>query len=269
MSEQHLNTGAAALGALEPHEQAAFEEHLAQCAPCRDELAGFRETVVRLAATTEVVPPSDLRSRVMEQVRRTPQLPPVVDGTTDASSPAGEPAPVPAPAEESSSGDAVPREATPVLPPTPPVVPIASRRRVHPAAWLSAAAAAVALAVTTGVLVNQDRTPPTAAECVAAASDAQNLEPGVGSGGHVDVSAECGAAVVSMPEDMPELPDGQVYQLWIMAGADARSVGLVSGGEEMVLEGIHASDTDIGVSIEPGPRGSTAPTSDPVWVVTL
>ena len=35
MNEQHLNTGAAALGALDADEQAVFDAHLAGCESCR------------------------------------------------------------------------------------------------------------------------------------------------------------------------------------------------------------------------------------------
>ena len=237
MNEQHLNTGAAALGALDADEQAIFDAHLAGCESCRAELRGLQETAARLATLTEVVPPPSLRASVLAEIRKTPQLPPLE-----------------VPASETMA----------------PPVELAARRRRPPIAWLSAAAAAVlAVGVTTGILVNREApAPPTAQECVAEASDARSLVPAVGSGGGVSVADSCAAAVVSMP-DMPALPDGQVYQLWVMAGSEARSVGLVSSQDEMVLSDLLEGDTDIGVSIEPGPDGSPTPTTSPIWVVTL
>ena len=245
MNEQHLNTGAAALGALDAEEQATFDAHLAQCEPCRAELRGLQETAARLATLTEVVPPASLRAGVLAEIRRTPQLPPV----------------------EVPADDVIGEDAPQV--PAPPI-DFAARRRRPPIAWLSAAAAAVlAIGVTTGIMVNRDDpAPPSAQECVAQASDARNLTPAVGSGGGVNLADSCAAAVVTMP-NMPALPDGHVYQLWVMAGSDARSVGLVGSQDEMVLSDLLEGDTDIGVSIEPGPDGSPTPTTSPIWVVTL
>ncbi|MBV1779054.1 zf-HC2 domain-containing protein [Paeniglutamicibacter sp. ABSL32-1] len=47
---EHLDLGAYLLGGLEPEEASAFEEHLAGCAQCREELASFAPVTTRLGA---------------------------------------------------------------------------------------------------------------------------------------------------------------------------------------------------------------------------
>jgi anti-sigma factor RsiW len=64
------SAAAYALGALEEHEVKPFEEHLAGCAQCREELAAMREAVGSLAlAVPSASPPPALRERVMAGVR--------------------------------------------------------------------------------------------------------------------------------------------------------------------------------------------------------
>lgn len=73
----HLDTGALALGALPAVEREAVEAHVETCDACRVELAGFRETVARLAAVAAEAPPASLRRSVLAAIAVTPQLPPV------------------------------------------------------------------------------------------------------------------------------------------------------------------------------------------------
>lgn len=62
-----------ALGALEQQESRSFEEHLAGCARCREELAAMRETVGSLAlAAPPAAPPARLKERVLAEVRGEP-----------------------------------------------------------------------------------------------------------------------------------------------------------------------------------------------------
>jgi anti-sigma-K factor RskA len=59
-----------ALDALENHEEREFEEHLATCESCREELAGMRETAASLAyGTAAPAPPPNLRERILEQAK--------------------------------------------------------------------------------------------------------------------------------------------------------------------------------------------------------
>lgn len=137
------------------------------------------------------------------------------------------------------------------------------------------AAAVAAMVIAGGVIWVTRPAGPTpeqaAAQCVAAATDAQVRRPSVGSGGSVTMARSCDAAVVRVAA-MPELPSDRTYQLWVMAGSAARSVALVTpqgnGAGQIVITGIAPSDTDIGVSVEPA-GGSATPTTTPIWVVPI
>ncbi|MFE3460820.1 anti-sigma factor domain-containing protein [Nocardiopsis aegyptia] len=74
--DQHTLAGAYALHSLAPSEAVRFEDHLAGCDSCRQEVRGFSETAARLAAATARTPPEGLRERVLADVARTRQLAP-------------------------------------------------------------------------------------------------------------------------------------------------------------------------------------------------
>jgi anti-sigma-K factor RskA len=64
------DAAAYALHALPANEAQAFEEHLAACRRCQDELAILRDTVTALpAAVPPLAPPPELKQRVMATVR--------------------------------------------------------------------------------------------------------------------------------------------------------------------------------------------------------
>jgi anti-sigma-K factor RskA len=59
-----------ALDALDEQEEHGFEEHLALCERCREDLAGLREAAATLAYGAErVEPPPELRERILDQAR--------------------------------------------------------------------------------------------------------------------------------------------------------------------------------------------------------
>jgi anti-sigma-K factor RskA len=71
----HELTAAYALGALDPEERRAFEEHLETCDACREELASFAATTEALAvAASGPTPRPELRDRVLEAARAEPQV---------------------------------------------------------------------------------------------------------------------------------------------------------------------------------------------------
>ncbi len=71
----HLWSGLYATDALTADERARYEDHLATCPDCRDEVAGFQDTAALLAAAA-ATPPADVRSKVLAQVAATRQDPP-------------------------------------------------------------------------------------------------------------------------------------------------------------------------------------------------
>jgi len=74
----HTLVGAYALDALTPSEEVRFEDHLATCAACRQELDELLATAARLGEAVAVPPDPQMRARLMEAVRRTPQERPMV-----------------------------------------------------------------------------------------------------------------------------------------------------------------------------------------------
>ncbi len=63
----HELTAAYALNALDPAEEAEYEEHLRHCPQCREELTGFQETTAALAYAVEgPAPPPGLRDRIVD-----------------------------------------------------------------------------------------------------------------------------------------------------------------------------------------------------------
>lgn len=77
MSEIHALSGAYAVDALDEHERAQFERHLAECAECRAEVDSLRGAASSLAETTEVAPPAHLRADVLSAIKTVRPLPPL------------------------------------------------------------------------------------------------------------------------------------------------------------------------------------------------
>ncbi len=251
--QPHLLVGARALHALSAGEVAQFDGHLAGCGSCAEELKGFRETLALVGSHTPLTPRPALRSSVLRAADITPQLPP-----TPAEQAAGAVAVADQPGGVTSDRGAAAR-----------------RRHRSPRLLLAAAAVAVAIiagAVAFGVTGGQNGTSEAdMMHCVQQATDAHVLSPDVGSRGAVTMAASCHAAVVQ-PAGLPAPPNGMVYQLWVMAGAQARSMGMMhdnaAGAMPMMVTVTRSGDTAIDITVEPA-GGSANPTSDPVWRVDL
>jgi anti-sigma-K factor RskA len=70
MSDPHALVAPYALDALDQQEEREFEEHLASCESCREELARLREAAASLAyAAPGPAPPAALKGRILEQAR--------------------------------------------------------------------------------------------------------------------------------------------------------------------------------------------------------
>ncbi len=270
-TDQHLNTGAMALGSLPEDEAASFVDHLETCEICAQELAGFRETAAILGSSVAQTPPASLRRSVMDAVARTPQLPPLTDSTSGTGTVLGRHRQPAAPEE----GDTASSEESPERPDDhlAEVIPLHRAWYRRTQGLIAAAVALLVIGGGAGIVIANSSSPAqqTASECVAAAPDKAALTPNVGSGGDVTLAPSCNTAVVNMPK-LPAPPAGKTYQVWVLSGQKATSAGLVTpaadGTVPAVTTPVHAGNTAVGVTVEPA-GGSAQPTSAPIWVVPL
>lgn len=261
-AELHTLTGAYALGALDDAERVAFEEHLHECAACREEVASFAELGPLLASDEAVAPPPSLRTSVLAGISQTRQLPPRVPTHDDA--PTGE-----VTADEHRVGST----------PAPDhgrhadVVPITATRRWGRRVSVLAAAAALAVGGTVAWQATQTEqsSQTDMARLVMDAPDARTARAQVQGGGTVEVvrSALMDAAVL-VATDLPQTAADKRYQAWLAddSGAFHASTVFSAGTEPVVLTGDAADAVGVGVTVEPS-TGSEQPTSDPLAVVEL
>ncbi|MFI6133824.1 anti-sigma factor domain-containing protein [Micromonospora sp. NPDC051141] len=219
-ADVHTLAGAYALNAVDDLERAAFERHLAECEPCRVEVAELRETVARLADDTAVeATPPGLRERTLAQAARTPQLRAGVAGTSGRRQAGG-------------------------------------WRQLAVAAAAAVLVAGGASAVTWTVSndrISDERASSDEARQIAAILDAPDarvferlLQPA--GAATVVVSRDRDRGVVLL-RDLPAPGAGRIYELWLIRGTEpARSVGRLA-------EGDRASTTVIGPITEAGTFG--------------
>ncbi|MEU6120847.1 anti-sigma factor [Streptomyces sp. NPDC047123] len=249
-ADLHTLTGAYAADALDDDERAQFEEHLAQCSSCAQEVLELTETVARLAAAASVAPRRAFKDEVLTRI-----------ATVRQDVPRGESAPGPS---------AAPRRA---------------RRfsRWALAACLAAAAAFGGTAVWQHQQAQDARDEARQAQAqareqsqqlaeVLAAPDARTRtgELGDGASGTVVVSKDLDKAVF-VADGMARLPGGKVYQLWFNEGGTMRSAGLMDAGratEAVLMQGKVGGATGMGITVEPA-GGSAEPTSSPVALMNF
>jgi hypothetical protein len=277
--------GAYALDALNSEERSLVEQHLDACEACAEEVVELRAVAAELAADAAVPPPASLRSAVLGQVAVTRQDPPAArqdppaarqDPPAARQDPpaARQDSPVarrPEPAESAEPG---------ALPPRGPGR--RPRRWVRP---LTIAAAAGLLAASGGlgaVVVDQQSRLDTAQQrsevldtLASAALDSSASSPVTGGGrlAVVGVRGEAPAVALVVARDLPDLPAGKIYQLWVV-GADApRPAGTLAGGHggtggtDRVVT-TSATDTGVALTVEPT-GGSLQPTTPMLVSVPL
>jgi anti-sigma-K factor RskA len=244
--ELHLLTGSYSLDALTDDEQAGFEEHLARCPSCAEEVRGLRETAARLAMATAVTPPPGMRPRVLAAAPRTRHLPPGRNLPTWAGERAG--------------------------------LRRLSLSRAGLTAGVLALAAAAAFLLVTQTSVNrqlqQAQASNSAIAAVLAAPDARIESVPTAIGGTVTAvtSVRERTAIVTMA-DVPSLPQTSIYQLWVMtASGAARSAGLLkvtSSGlaAPLLASGVLPGDR-LGITVEPA-GGTQQPTTTPVVIMPV
>jgi anti-sigma-K factor RskA len=236
--EVHTLSGAYALDALTEIERAGFARHLAECSVCATEVAEFRETAARLGVAAWDAPPPRLRDRVLAEVAQTRQV------------------------------TATSRERP--------------ERSQDVARWRRRTAAAVAagfIAIGGGAAawvvqeqrVTQAVTATTDITNVLSARDAQLHVVDVAGGGRITVavspSLRDGVAIMS---GLPALPNGKVYQLWLLTGGSPAPATVMAAGQtagQVQLPPLGRADT-LAMTVEPE-GGSSKPTPPVLTQVPL
>ncbi|MEU4286756.1 anti-sigma factor [Kribbella sp. NPDC026596] len=225
----HTLTGPYVLDALPIDERDRYEAHLAECTFCTTEVAELRGAAVKLATQVAAPPPPALKANVLAAIDHVRQLPPLVPGETAVGPP--------------------------------------DRRRYTRRSVLALAAAALAVAGTGGIAIDQYRDKTAAVQAnervaaVLAQPDAQTVHGPVNGGGQATVvsSASADSAVVVL-RDLPKLPNDRTWQLWMIdPDKTAHSVGLASGDLTQVVNGSVTGAIAFGLTIEPD-GGSPKPT---------
>jgi hypothetical protein len=256
--------GAIALDAIPPDEWPAINEHLATCPRGHPRVRELREVaVLLLEAAPPVEPPAALRGRILAAAR-------AEAGDAGAPAPPASPAPVP------------------IAPPPTPI-----RRPLPRAGWANAGwfatAAAVVVAAALGLWAlslrdDLDRTE----ERLAAAEQQLDTQRDAlaaltgdgeefrfratlpGAGGSV-VRPEGGAAALIL-HGLPPV-NAMTYQVWALRDGRPTSLGVFApdpSGRTVVALNHDLRDVDVvAITLEPGPRGSPGPTSEPVLVAPL
>lgn len=260
-----------ALGALEPDDLRAFEDHLRTCESCAQTVRELDEVIGRLAyAAPAVEPPPALRQAILREVgvgRR--RLPLPFTRRHRAARPAG-PRAEAAPGAEARLGVGVAR---------------APRRRLALAERLALAASLVALlAVSLWNVSLHHQNQQASARLQALGLAAQLLNdprtakvqlsgPAAQSGAQATVVANRfrGQGVL-LVQGLPRAARNQVYELWSIpqgklpnatkAGVFRAGSGLQAVAFSLPIE----PSTVFAITLEPAPNGSPTPTSNPILV---
>jgi anti-sigma-K factor RskA len=240
--DPHTLAGAYAMDAVDEQDRGRFEQHLARCESCRQEVRGLREATAALATATAVEPPAALRDAVLQAVAYSRQAPPV------AGKHAG-----PLPGWHDRLGRSPGR---------------AGRR--GPGRWaprlvigLAAAAAVVAAVLGLGAYAHMEHRPGQAqggdprVAAVLSAPDARMVSGHVSTGGTATVvMSRRMRQLVFTAADLRALPPQKGYELWLIGPSGKRPAGMLAGSEHgrmigpMVVSGLSAGDR-VGLSVEP------------------
>jgi anti-sigma-K factor RskA len=239
----HLLTGVYAVDALTGDELDEFEKHLEQCPTCAEEVRGLRETAARLGLATAIEPPPSMREQVLDATKRVRQLPPSGVRLITA-----------------ADGRRPRRRLI--------------RRLSRPIAVTAMAAAIIVLAVLQVGTRHQLQQAQSANQTIASVLSASDAHIQLGSstvGGTVTavISRHDREAVITA-SGMPTPSGARVYQLWVMSGTSARSVGLLPGGSAGATAPVLADDVQPGdqlaITIEPA-GGTRQPTTNPIAAI--
>jgi len=235
------------MGTTTPEDQAWMDQHIATCEQCQEELPDLLDALAALPFGAEE-PPVALRDEVWNRIEAT-------IAAQDAPGPANDgvnPGPVSAP---------------------PPEVEMRRSPQHHEQTlsnrWLIGVAAVLAVIILGAVLAqvlpgfggDDDK-----AESIAFAFTDESIS------ANGDLEYFPGEQKFEFSStNMPDLDGGQVYQAWLIKGDEPPVPGGVMDPETGKLEisGDRAAYDTFAVTVEPGPEGSTTPTSDPVLTAPL
>ncbi|GAA0597660.1 anti-sigma factor [Kribbella sandramycini] len=230
----HTLTGPYVLDALPDPERGDFEQHLAYCESCTIEVTELREAAVKLATQVAQPPRAALKSAVMASLNDVRQLPPLI------------------PDADSADDSTV----------------IAPKRGFGRRGMLALAAAALAVATSGGIAIDQYRENSASRQqnlqiaAVLTQPDATTKHASVTGGGAATVvSSTSKDSAVVLLSGLPRLGPDRTYQMWMIDGSKtAHSVGLTDGSPERttVISGV-ADKIAFGLTVEPA-GGSTRPT---------
>lgn len=240
---------AAALGVLTLAEHAALMSHMRACASCRSTFGALIAVADAMPLQVEERAPSpELRQRLLDQIR-----PEAMSIRSDLRYQV----PVSANPNAASHEQAPP---TPIIQPR-------IQTSVRWAMWGALAAAMLILAVLSGIVL--DRLVLREGEPQVETIALQYPEELQLDDARLTWSEEDQLLRFSAP-DLPELPEGEVYQVWLIEEEEPRPVGMVDGETR---EFVATVDRDrfgtFAVTIEPGPIGSAGPTTSPIIVGAL
>lgn len=253
-SDIHHLTGAYAVDALPSDERERFEEHLTTCAACRTEVRELQATAAHLGAAGAEEPPATLKAAVMDEVRRTRQLPPAGRAESDSAVHGG--------------GTSTPAG-------TQFAAPRWYERMLAPAAAVLVLVVIGLTAVIANLNARLDEFETFAAPVaeVFTAPDAFTVTAeGPGDASMRLIASPTRGEGVLLVGGMDQAPSARVYQLWLLRGGEAVPAGLLDvddrGRGAHVMTG-DMSDVDaVALTIEPD-GGSPQPTSDPITVLQL
>ncbi|MFD3477771.1 anti-sigma factor domain-containing protein [Streptomyces sp. NPDC058695] len=245
LSDPHSSAGAAyALDALDADERAAFEEHLATCPDCRQEVAEFAATAGRLALASGVNPPPELKQSVLQQITRIRQEPPRTE-------------------------------------PEPQVARSSGRSALWMRRWMLAACIVAAALGGAAIWQHQearkaqnqaDRAQAGAARMAAvlgapdATAHATSLPDGARG---VVVASKSQNRAVFTASGLTTPPEGKVYELWFDDHGTMRPAGLLNPGRSnqiTLMDGALDQAGGVGITVEPV-GGSKTPTLPPVGLI--
>ncbi|MFG3586751.1 anti-sigma factor domain-containing protein [Streptomyces sp. NPDC047990] len=242
-ADLHTLTGAYALHALPDQERAEFEEHLAECAACADEVAELAAAAVRMGLAVSAPPHPAMKARVLARVSAVRQDVPRVR--------------LPAPSR-------------------------ALTRRLGRLALAACVAVAAGLAGTTvwqhtraddagrRASASRQRADDLAAVLSAPDAASRHVRLTGGATGTLLVSRSRGQ-VAFVASGMAVPPRGKVYQLWFDDSGAMRPAGLMDADrvtQAVLLDGSPRGASAVGITVEPA-GGSARPTSAPVALMQL